>query len=145
MKPVLFEDLTVRIDRLIRLRGCCGKTRPSGGSSSAGRRDGTVVGERTSILAVKTVIRKVAPSRTTVLVTGRNGYRQGASGQSPACGGACCRAGIPGSELCGDPARSARKPTIRSRSRSLHRRDRDQEGLFVAAGQGSVFSTRSAS
>ena len=73
MKPVLFEDLTARIDRLIRLRRLLRENQALRRQLHAQGDAGRAGGREPRDSAVKTLIRKVAPSRTTVLVTGETG------------------------------------------------------------------------
>ena len=98
-----------------------------------------LVGESEAIRAVKTLIRKVAPSRTTVLVTGETGtgkelvaralHAQGAMPDEPFLAINC--AAIPHDLLENQLFGHVRGAYTGA--------DRDQEGLFIAAGEGTVF------
>jgi DNA-binding NtrC family response regulator len=73
MKPVLFEDLLAKIGRLIRFRRLLRENQALRRQlHSQGDLD-AIVGGSPPIEAVKTLIRKVGPTRTTVLITGESG------------------------------------------------------------------------
>ena len=139
MKPVLFEDLTARIDRLIRLRRLLRENQALRRQLHTRGDSAALVGESPSIRAVKTLIRKVAPSRTTVLVTGETGtgkelvaralHAQGPAPEDVFLAVNC--AAIPHDLLENQLFGHVRGAYTGA--------DRDQEGLFVAAGQGTVF------
>ena len=73
MKPVLFEDLTARIGRLMRYRRLLRENQALRRQLHSRGDTAALVGESPSIKAVKSLIRKVGPTRTTVLVTGETG------------------------------------------------------------------------
>jgi DNA-binding NtrC family response regulator len=139
MKPVLFEDLTARIDRLIRLRRLLRENQALRRQLHAQGDGVALVGESPAIRAVKTLIRKVAPSRTTVLVTGLTGtgkelvaralHAQGPAPEEMFLAVNC--AAIPHDLLENQLFGHVRGAYTGA--------DRDQEGLFVAAGLGTVF------
>jgi DNA-binding NtrC family response regulator len=139
MKPVLFEDLTARIDRLIRLRRLLRENQALRQQLHAQGDVAALVGESPSIRAVKILIRKVAPSRTTVLVTGDTGtgkelvaralHAQGPAPEEVFLAVNC--AAIPHDLLENQLFGHVRGAYTGA--------DRDQEGVFVAAGQGTVF------
>jgi DNA-binding NtrC family response regulator len=139
MKPVLFEDLTARIDRLIRLRRLLRENQALRRQLHAQGDVAALVGDSPSIRAVKTLIRKAAPGRTTVLVTGETGtgkelvaralHAQGPAPEEVFLAVNC--AAIPHDLLENQLFGHVRGAYTGA--------DRDQEGLFVAAGQGTVF------
>ena len=139
MKPVLFEDLTARIDRLVRLRRLLRENQALRRQLHAQGDVVALVGESPAIKAVKTLIRKVAPSRTTVLVTGETGtgkelvaralHAQGPAPEEPFLALNC--AAIPHDLLENQLFGHVRGAYTGA--------DRDHEGLFVAAGKGTVF------
>ena len=71
--------------------------------------------------AVKTLIRKVGPTRSNVLITGRVGHGQGAGRPGPPRRGVGARRAVPGRQLRGDPERAAGEPALRPRPGRLHR------------------------
>ncbi len=73
IKPVLFDDLIARIDRLVRLRRLLRENQTLRRQLHTRGSIAALVGESEAIRSVKTLIRKAAPSRTTVLVTGETG------------------------------------------------------------------------
>ena len=73
MKPVLFEDLLAKIVRLLRFRRLLQENQALRRQLHAQGDLDALVGESPPIKAVKTLIRKVGPTRTTVLITGESG------------------------------------------------------------------------
>jgi DNA-binding NtrC family response regulator len=139
MKPVLFEDLIARIDRLIRLRRLLSENQALRRQLHAQGDAVALVGDSAAIAAVKSLIRKVAPSRTTVLITGATGtgkelVARALHAQGPAPEGlflAVNCAAIPHDLLENQLFGHVRGAYTGA--------DRDSEGLFVAAGLGTVF------
>jgi len=143
IKPVLFEDLTARLARIATNRAL---TRENQGlkrklarqmRSAAGIE--SIVGHGPAISAVKGLIARVAPTRSNVLVTGESGtgkelaaraiHDLGLNPEAPFLPVNC--AAIP--------------PDLLENQLFGHVRgaftgaDRDRPGLFVAAGEGTVF------
>ena len=85
MKPVLFEDLLAKIDRLIRFRRLLQENQALRRQLHAQGDLDALVGESPPIQAVKTLIRKVGPTRTHGADHGRVGDRQGAGGPRTSC------------------------------------------------------------
>jgi DNA-binding NtrC family response regulator len=139
MKPVLFEDLLVRIDRLIRLRRLLRENQALRRQLHAQGDSAALVGEGPAIRAVKALIPKVASARTTVLVTGETGtgkelvaralHAEGPAPHEPFLAINC--AAIPHELLENQLFGHVRGAYTGA--------DRDQEGLFIAAGAGTVF------
>lgn len=144
IKPVLFEDLTARLARIsaskslsIENQGLRRKLARQMQSASSGIE--TIVGRSAAISAVKAWIVRVAPTRSNVLVTGESGtgkelaaraiHDLGSHPDSPFLPINC--AAIP--------------PDLLENQLFGHIRgaftgaDRDRAGLFVAAGEGTVF------
>ncbi len=78
MKPVLFEDLLAKIVRLLRFRRLLQENQALRRQLHTHGDLDELVGESPPIKAVKTLIRKVGPTRTTVLITGESGTGKGA-------------------------------------------------------------------
>jgi DNA-binding NtrC family response regulator len=139
MKPVLFDDLIARIDRLIRLRRLLRENQALRRQLHAQRDSAALVGDSPAMRAVKALIPKVARARTTVLVTGETGtgkelvaralHTEGPAPDEPFLAINC--AAIPHELLENHLFGHVRGAYTGA--------DRDQEGLFVAAGAGTVF------
>jgi DNA-binding NtrC family response regulator len=139
MKPVIFDELLNKLDRLM---GFLGLTR----ENQALRRQlhapvdiGTLVGESPPMRHVKTLIRKLGPTRGNVLITGESGtgkelvaralHAQGLDPEAPFLAINC--AAIPNDLLENQLFGHVRG--------SFTGADRDRAGLFAAAGRGTVF------
>jgi DNA-binding NtrC family response regulator len=139
MKPVMFDELLAKIDRLMKYRRLLLENQALRRQFHAHEDLETLVGRSHALQAVKTLIRKVGPTRSTVLITGESGtgkelvaralHRLGAEPDSVFLPFNC--AAIPHdlleSQLFGHMRGSFTGAL------------RDQAGLFVAAGQGTVF------
>jgi DNA-binding NtrC family response regulator len=138
MKPVLFEDLIARLERLIRLRRLLRENQALRRQLHA-QGDAALVGESPAIAEVKSLIQKVAPSRTMVLITGATGtgkelvaralHSHGLSPEEMFLAVNC--AAIPHDLLENQLFGHVRGAYTGASD--------DQEGLFVAAGRGTVF------
>jgi DNA-binding NtrC family response regulator len=73
MKPVLFEDLLAKLDRLMSLRRLLLENQALRRQLHAEGNLDALVGQSPPMRAVKTLIRKVGPTRSTVLITGESG------------------------------------------------------------------------
>ena len=104
MKPVLFEDLLAKIDRLIRFRRLLQENQALRRQLHARGDLDALVGESPPMQAVKTLIRKVGPTRTTVLITGESGTGKELVARALHALGPAPRRGVPGDQLRGDPA-----------------------------------------
>ena len=153
--------LRLRLEALQARRGACSScARPRSASGSprenrrlrtelaAGYRASTnLVGASEPMHEVLRQVRKVAPQKTTVLVTGESRHRQGARRARAARALAARGHALRRRELRRDPRRAHRDRAVRPREGRLHRRARrDEEGALRArptAARSS--STRSAS
>jgi DNA-binding NtrC family response regulator len=139
MKPVLFEDLLTKIDRLIRFRRLLRENQALRRQLHAPGDLDALVGESAPILTVKSLIRKVGPTRTTVLITGESGTGKELVARalhtlSPARDEvflAINCAAIPHDLLENQLFGHVRGAFTGA--------DRDHDGLFVAAGRGTIF------
>ena len=139
MKPVIFDELLVKLDRLIRFRALTRENQALRRQTHAAGDLETLVGSSEPIRRVKTLIRKLGPTRSNVLILGESGtgkelvaralHAQGREPDSPFLAINC--AAIPHelleSQLFGH---------LRG---AFTGADRDKVGLFVAAGRGTVF------
>ena len=139
MKPVIFDELLTKLDRLIRFRHLTRENQALRKQLHATVDLDTLVGESPPMLAVKTLIRKLGPTRSNVLITGDSGtgkelvaralHAQGSEPDSPFLAINC--AAIPHELLENQLFGHVRG--------SFTGADRDRSGLFAAAGRGTVF------
>jgi DNA-binding NtrC family response regulator len=139
MKPVLFEDLIARLERLLRLRRLLRENQALRRQLHAEGESAALVGESPAIAVVKGLIQKVAPSPTMVLITGATGtgkelvaralHSHGSAPEEMFLAVNC--AAIPHDLLENQLFGHVRGAYTGASS--------DQEGLFVAAGRGTVF------
>ncbi|WP_435005224.1 sigma-54-dependent transcriptional regulator [Tundrisphaera lichenicola] len=139
MKPVIFDELLTKLDRLIRFRHLTIENQALRRQIHAPVDIETLVGESPPMIRVKTLIRKLGPTRSNVLITGESGtgkelvaralHTQGLEPNSPFLAINC--AAIPNELLENQLFGHVRG--------SFTGADRDREGLFAAAGRGTVF------
>ncbi len=139
MKPVIFDELLTKLDRLMRTRLLTREVQALRRQLSAPVGIETLVGEGPAMRAVKTLIRKIGPTRSNVLVTGESGtgkelvaralHAQGSEPDAPFLAINC--AAIPNDLLENQLFGHVRG--------SFTGAERDRDGLFVAAGRGTVF------
>ena len=139
MKPVIFDELLVKLDRLIRFRALTRENRAMRRQLHATGDLETLVGSSEPMRRVKTLIRKLGPTRSNVLITGESGtgkelvaralHAQGREPDAPFLAINC--AAIPH-----DLLESQLFGHVRG---AFTGADRDKVGLFVAAGRGTVF------
>ena len=147
MKPVLFEDLLAKIGRLIAFSPAAPGEPGTAARSCTPRAISTaLVGDSPPIQAVKTLIRKVGPTRTTVLITGESGTGKELVARALHALGPGRDEHVSGDQLRGHPARSAGKPALRPRSRARSPGPiATTPGCSSRPGGGRCSSTRSAS
>ena len=139
MKPVMFEELLAKIDRLMKYRRLLLENQALRRQFHAHEDLETLVGRSPAMQAVKTLIRKVGPTRSTVLITGESGTGKELVARAlHACGPdpdavflAVNCAAIPHDLLENQLFGHVRGAFTGA--------DRDHAGLFVAAGRGTVF------
>lgn len=139
MKPVLFEDLLAKLARLIRFRRLLQENQALRRELHTRGDIDSLVGQSPPIQAVKSLIRKVGPTRTTVLITGESGTGKELVARALHALG-------PGSDSLFLAINCAAIPHDLLENQLFgHVRgaftgaDRDHSGLFVAAGRGTVF------
>jgi DNA-binding NtrC family response regulator len=139
IKPVLFEDLLAKIERLIRFRRLLQENQALKRQLHTRAELDELVGESASIQAVKKMMRKVGPTQTTVLITGESG-----TGKELVARGLHAL-GLGSDELFLAVNCAAIPHDLLENQLFGHVRgaftgaDRDQAGLFVAARRGTVF------
>lgn len=139
MKPVLFDELLAKLDRLMAVRRLVLENQALRRQLHTEHGSETLVGDSPPMQAVKTLIRKVGPTRSNVLITGESGtgkelvaralHAHGLEPEAPFLAINC--AAIPNDLLENQLFGHLRG--------SYTGADRDQPGLFVAAGRGTVF------
>ena len=139
MKPVLFDDLLVRIDRLIRMRRLLKENQALRRQLHAQGEPAALVGESQPSQLVKELIRKVASSRTTVLVTGETGTGKELVAHALHAAGSAPDAALLAINCAAIPHELLENQLFGHVRGAYTGADRDQEGLFVAAGHGTVF------
>src|ERR1017187_5817698 len=139
MKPVLFEDLTARIGRLLRYRGLLKENQALRRQLHAQEDAAALVGESPSIKAVKSLIRKVGPRRTTVLVTGETGTGKELVARALHAQGPAPDAAFLAVNCAAIPHDLLENQLFGHVRGAYTGADRDHARLFVAAGGGTVF------
>jgi DNA-binding NtrC family response regulator len=139
MKPVIFEELLAKVDRLMDLRLLMRENQALRRQINAPYRDEKLIGDSPPMKAVKSLIARLGPTRSNVLITGESGtgkelvahalHAQGAEPDSPFLAINC--AAIPHDLLENQLFGHVRGAFTGA--------DRDQAGLFAAAGRGTVF------
>ena len=140
MKPVLFEDLLAKIGRLVRFRRVLQENQALRRALHTKGDIDALVGESPPMQAVKTLIRKVGPTRTTVLITGESG-----TGKELVARAACMPWDLRAAKMflainCAAIPHDLLENQLFGHIRGAFTgADRDHSGLFVAAGRGTVF------
>jgi DNA-binding NtrC family response regulator len=139
MKPVMFEELLAKIDRLMTYRRLMLENQALRRQLHAHEDLETLVGRSAAMKAVKTLIRKVGPTPSTVLITGESG-----TGKELVARALHTFGSDPDSVFlavnCAAIAHDLLENQLFGHVRgSFTGADRDHAGLFVAAGRGTVF------
>ncbi len=139
MKPVLFDDLLAKIDRLIGYRRLLLENQALRRQLHGHGDLEALVGESAPMKAVKTMIRKVGPTRSTVLITGESG-----TGKELVARALHAAGPAPGDVFlainCAAIPHDLLENQLFGHVRGAYTgADRDHAGLFVAAGRGTVF------
>jgi DNA-binding NtrC family response regulator len=139
MKPVLFEDLLAKIGRLIRFRRLLQENQALRRQLHTGGDLDALVGASPSIAAVKNLIRKVAPTRTTVLITGESGTGKELVARALHALGPAPDEVFLAINCAAIPHDLLEDQLFGHVRGAFTGADRDHAGLFVAAGAGTVF------
>jgi DNA-binding NtrC family response regulator len=139
MKPVIFDELLAKLDRLmgyrrLRLENQALRRQLHGPGERA-----PMVGQGAAMRAVHTLIRKVGPTRSNVLITGESGTGKELVARALHAQGPDAEAvflAINGAAIPHDLLENQLFGHIRG---AFTGADRDHAGLFVAAGRGTVF------
>ncbi len=139
MKPVLFEDLLAKIGRLVRFRRLLQENQALRRELHTRGNIDALVGESPPMQAVKTLIRKVAPTRTTVLITGESGTGKELVARALHALGPTSGEMFLAINCAAIPHDLLENQLFGHVRGAFTGADRDHTGLFVAAGQGTVF------
>jgi DNA-binding NtrC family response regulator len=139
MKPVIFEELLAKLDRLMAYRRLLIENQALRRQLHGRNDPESLVGKSAAMQGIKALIRKVGPTRSNVLITGESGtgkelvaralHALGPDPDAPLLAVNCAAIphGLLENQLFGH---------VRG---AFTGADRDQAGLFVAAGNGAVF------
>jgi DNA-binding NtrC family response regulator len=139
IKPVLFEDLLAKLDRLIRFRRLLQENQALRRQLHRRAELDELVGESASIQAVKSLMRKVGPTQTTVLITGESGTGKELVAQGLHALGAGRNELFLAVNCAAIPHDLLENQLFGHVRGAFTGADRDRAGLFVAAGRGTVF------
>lgn len=141
MKPVIFDELLAKIDRLLQFRRLMLENqalrRQLHGPASAGME--TLIGESPPMRAVKALIRKVAAARSNVLIAGESGTGKELAARLLHDLGPDPDAAFLAINCAAIPHDLLENQLFGHIRGAFTGADRDHAGLFVAAGSGTVF------
>ena len=139
IKPVIFEELLAKLDHLADFRRLLRENQALRRQLSPNDDISSIVGESAAIRTVKTLIRKVGPARSNVLITGESG-----TGKELVARALHAVGSEPGTPFLAVNAAAIATDLLENQLFGHIRgaytgADRDHAGLFVAAGRGTVF------
>ncbi|MGO9915101.1 MAG: sigma-54-dependent transcriptional regulator [Isosphaeraceae bacterium] len=139
MKPVLFEDLLAKLDRLMSLRRLLRENQALRRQLHADGNLDALVGDSPPMRAVKTLIRKVGPTHSTVLVTGESGTGKELVARALHTLGPAPDEVFLAVNCAAIPHDLLENQLFGHVRGAFTGADRDHAGVFVAAGRGTVF------
>jgi DNA-binding NtrC family response regulator len=139
MKPVLFEDLLAKLDRLMSLRRLLQENQALRRQLHADGNLDALVGDSPPMRAVKTLIRKVGPTRSTVLITGESGTGKELVARALHTLGPAPDEVFLAVNCAAIPHDLLENQLFGHVRGAFTGADRDHAGVFVAAGRGTVF------
>jgi DNA-binding NtrC family response regulator len=139
MKPVMFEELLAKIDRVMTYRRLLLENQALRRQFHAHENLDTLVGQSAAMQAVKTLIRKVGPTRSTVLITGESGTGKELVARALHTFGPDPDSVFIAVNCAAIPHDLLENQLFGHVRGSFTGADRDHAGLFVAAGRGTVF------
>jgi DNA-binding NtrC family response regulator len=139
MKPILFEDLLAKIERLIGSRRLLLENQALRRQLHIQADLETLVGQSPPMQAVKILIRKVAPTRSTVLITGESGTGKELAARALHALGQAPNEAFLAVNCAAIPHDLLENQLFGHVRGAFTGADRDHAGLFVAAGKGTVF------
>ncbi len=139
MKPVLFEDLLAKLDRLMSLRRLLRENQALRRQLHGDGNLDALVGDSPPMRAVKTLIRKVGPTRSTVLITGESGTGKELVARALHTLGPAPDEVFLAVNCAAIPHDLLENQLFGHVRGAFTGADRDHSGVFVAAGRGTVF------
>ena len=139
IKPVLFDELLTKINRLLSVRRLLMENQVLRRQLHGPDDADLLVGDSLPMQAVKTLIRKVAPTRSNVLITGESGTGKELVARSLHALGTDPDAVFLAINCAAIPHDLLENQLFGHVRGAFTGADRDHAGLFVAAGQGTVF------
>lgn len=139
MKPVIFEELLAKIDRLMGYRRLLLENQALRRQLHAQADAESMVGRSPAMRAVKTLIRKVGPTRSNVLITGESGTGKELVAHALHAVGPDPDSAFLAINCAAIPADLLENQLFGHVRGAFTGADRDHTGLFVAAGTGTVF------
>lgn len=139
IKPVLFDELLTKINRLLSVRRLSMENQVLRRQLHGPDDADMLVGDSPPMLAVKTLIRKVAPTRSNVLITGESGTGKELVARSLHALGTDPDAVFLAINCAAIPHDLLENQLFGHVRGAFTGADRDHAGLFVAGGQGTVF------
>ena len=138
-KPVIFDELLAKLDRLMGYRRLLLENQALRRQLHAPGDLAAMVGQGAAMRALQTLIRKVGPTRSNVLITGESGTGKELVARALHAQGAGAEAAflaVNGAAIPHDLLENQLFGHVRG---AFTGADRDHAGLFVAAGGGTVF------
>jgi DNA-binding NtrC family response regulator len=139
MKPVMFDELLAKIDRLMSFRRLLLENQALRRQLHAPVDPETLVGQSAALRGVKTLIRKVGPTRSNVLITGESGTGKELVARALHALGPDPEAAFLAVNCAAIPHELLENQLFGHVRGAFTGADRDHAGLFVAAGLGTVF------
>ncbi|CAN5900751.1 sigma-54 dependent transcriptional regulator [soil metagenome] len=139
MKPVIFEELLTKIDRLLGLRRLLLENQALRRQLHDSNGSETLVGDSLPLRRVKDLIRRVGPTPSTVLINGESGTGKELAARSLHAQGPNPEAPLLASNCAAIPHDLLENQLFGHVRGAFTGADRDHAGLFLAAGNGTVF------
>jgi DNA-binding NtrC family response regulator len=146
MKPILFDEVSAKLRRLFALRALHLENQWLRRELNRGREGERIVGSGPAMLRVLELVRKVGPTRSTVLITGESGVGKelvaraihDAAGERGGQDGGSALRFVP-VNCAAIPKDLLENQLFGHRKGAFTGADRDQAGIFVHVGPGTVF------
>lgn len=139
MKPVIFEELLAKLERLVGYRRLVLENQALRRQLHAKADPETLVGTSAPMRAVKNLIRKVGPTRSNVLITGESGTGKELVARALHTLGPNPDAAFLAINCAAIPHDLLENQLFGHVRGAFTGADRDHAGVFVAAGRGTVF------
>lgn len=139
MKPVLFDELLTKLDRLMAYRRLLLENQALRRQLHAREEGPALVGDGPGMERIKTIIRKAGPTRSNVLITGESGTGKELVARALHELGAQADAAFLAINVAAIPHDLLENQLFGHVRGAFTGADRDRAGLFVAAGAGTIF------